>query len=331
MPSVSLLKAPATPASSHFIPIFAALISAAAVFIGPASRSAYAQGVKPTCPQGYVLSGNNCVRTAPVPSCPSGYSFSAGKCVASGEGTAAAGGSASTGPWVFITREVFGVNSAAELDGAKFCAVEGAPSADAAKTYFKDKGLSATHVPADSVREAIEDYQKHGCDVLVVQKSAAKSTASSLKPSGSHLVLPEQIGDGVASPEPPVRPAAPVAPAAPAVPQPDLATSLQAELKRIGCLTGRVDGDWGGNSRVALRRFSQLTGRPLGSEPSQAALSEAQAKGPGFCPRVPAARKPPRRVRKKRCSGITYAYTRGNTCACSGGRVFTGSRCVYPR
>lgn len=57
---------------------------------------------------------------------------------------------------------------------------------------------------------------------------------------------------------------------------------------------------------------------------------------------VPQSPKPPAKVqkapakkkvvrRKPRCSAIRYAYTRGNTCACAGGRVFTGRSCVRPR
>ncbi|MDA7949668.1 MAG: hypothetical protein MPJ78_19605 [Hyphomicrobiaceae bacterium] len=55
-------------------------------------------------------------------------------------------------------------------------------------------------------------------------------------------------------------------------------------------------------------------------------------------PPVTAKKKPaPKKVakqnvrRKPRCSRIRYAYSRGNTCACAGPRVFTGSACVRPR
>ena len=47
-----------------------------------ASSTAFAQSVvAPTCPEGYVLQGSNCVQGAPTPSCPSGYVFSGGQCV----------------------------------------------------------------------------------------------------------------------------------------------------------------------------------------------------------------------------------------------------------
>jgi len=40
------------------------------------------QGIAPSCPSGYALSGNQCVRSAaPAPSCPPGFIFSQGQCV----------------------------------------------------------------------------------------------------------------------------------------------------------------------------------------------------------------------------------------------------------
>jgi hypothetical protein len=83
---------------------------------------------------------------------------------------------------------------------------------------------------------------------------------------------------GSASPQPPVR--QPPRRAAPTI---DIATELQRELKRIGCLTGRVDGIWGRGSRNALQRFSQQAGLRLGTQPTQLALSETRATDAGFC------------------------------------------------
>lgn len=46
-------------------------------------QAVFAQSVvAPTCPQGYVLQGSNCVQGAPTPSCPSGYFLSGGRCIA---------------------------------------------------------------------------------------------------------------------------------------------------------------------------------------------------------------------------------------------------------
>jgi hypothetical protein len=314
----------------------ALVMSAAAFFAGFASQPALAQNFSdPACPKGEVYSGGKCVAAVPAPTCPSGYTFSAGTCVVGAPKPSPAVVSLEGGPWAFIIREVFGVRSATQLDGATFCAVSGTP-ADAAKDYFNEMGLSAKHVSVDSGPAGIEAYQKGRCDVLVVSDRAASTTASKLKPSGAHMLLPEKFGEVAAAPKKATAPAPVPAVPAPApdttvqtpTPPADIAYSLQAELKRIGCLTGKVDGDWGGKSRVALRRFSQLSGKPLGSDPSQAALSEAQSRPAGYCPPVKAVQQPRPPVKRKRCSAIKYAYTRGNTCACAGGLVFNGSRCV---
>ncbi|MEM8878171.1 MAG: peptidoglycan-binding domain-containing protein [Pseudomonadota bacterium] len=87
-------------------------------------------------------------------------------------------------------------------------------------------------------------------------------------PPGFSFVGGRCLPNNGAQPVPPVR---------------DLATELQAELKRLGCLRGRVDGIWGRGSRSALRQFGNLTGQNLGSQPSQGAINSAQQYGAGYC------------------------------------------------
>lgn len=127
---------------------------------------------------------------------------------------------------------------------------------------------------------------------------------------------------------------APVPPVV-SVPPPavNLAFPLQSELKRLGCLTGSVDGVWGRGSRAALARFAGRAGLRLDSQPSQAALAEAQRRAAGFCPPVYVGPNtlPDPVTKKVRCSKIKFAFTRGNTCACSGSRIFTGKACVRPQ
>jgi uncharacterized caspase-like protein len=45
-----------------------------------------------------------------------------------------------------------------------------------------------------------------------------------------------------------------------------LAEDMQRELKRVGCYSGSVDGDWGQGSRKALGRFNEQTGLALQTE-----------------------------------------------------------------
>lgn len=119
----------------------------------------------------------------------------------------------------------------------------------------------------------------------------------------------------------------------PAPPVADLAYPLQAELKRVGCLSGPVDGEWGPGSRAALGKFAGRAGLRLSREPTMAALNATRSKRAGFCPapvyKAPRVAKPGRS--KPNCSKIRYAYTKGNTCGCSGGRTFNGRNCVRNR
>ncbi len=74
----------------------------------------------------------------------------------------------------------------------------------------------------------------------------------------------------------------------------NLAYPLQRELKRLGCLRGRVDGVWGRGSRAALTRFARQARLRLGNQPSQNALNVAQRTPSGYCPPVRPVYNPPR-------------------------------------
>lgn len=281
--------------------------------------TAYAQTVAPTCPPSYILSGNTCVRGAPAPSCPPGYIFSGRKCVAG----------VSNGPWAFVVTLSLGVKSALDLDGATLCVVSGSPSQVAASKYFHTNRLNIALVSNNTLDAAIRAYDRAACDVLVVEAGAANTTINGLSRPNDHGILPERIGGSAASSPPPIRRAAPPIRTAPPPPV-DLATPLQRELKRIGCLTGRVDGVWGRGSQKALQSFAQRAGLNLGSEPSQNALNEARRRLTGFCP----VRVAPKRTKPKGCrSGTVFlegqCIPKSEVASfCGPGFTRSGSKCV---
>ena len=82
-------------------------------------------------------------------------------------------------------------------------------------------------------------------------------------------------------------------------PRVNMALELQTQLKRIGCLTGQVDGVWGGSSRTALARFASQAGLALGSEPTQQAINEARNTAAPYCQPVRRAAPTQKRRRKK--------------------------------
>jgi Caspase domain len=68
--------------------------------------------------------------------------------------------------------------------------------------------------------------------------------------------------------------------------QPDeLARRLQAELKRVGCYAGDVDGNWGAGSRHSLEAFVRTTGFPIKElAPSADALTAVSSQRVRICP-----------------------------------------------
>ena len=61
----------------------------------------------------------------------------------------------------------------------------------------------------------------------------------------------------------------------------ELAQQLQRALKKVGCYTSRVDGDWGAGSKRALGRFNnaQKSSLPTGTPTAQALLTVSKSKG----------------------------------------------------
>jgi len=63
-----------------------------------------------------------------------------------------------------------------------------------------------------------------------------------------------------------------------------LARSLQAELKRVGCDPGAVDGRWGAKAKEALRDFNEVARAALSVElPTEDALETVRAKKERVC------------------------------------------------
>lgn len=70
-----------------------------------------------------------------------------------------------------------------------------------------------------------------------------------------------------------------------------LATDLQGELRRLGCIAARPDGIWGRNSRAALKRYGRHAGLQMASlEPTQEILYNLKSQSQRICPIVCGAR-----------------------------------------
>src|SRR5690606_24171532 len=78
----------------------------------------------------------------------------------------------------------------------------------------------------------------------------------------------------------------------------DLALAVQEELKRVGCYTGALDGDWGRRSRDALQKFiAEVKEASLEvTEPTAEVLAILKSKDAVVCKRtVVATPEPPRK------------------------------------
>ncbi|MEM8878173.1 MAG: PAN domain-containing protein [Pseudomonadota bacterium] len=350
------------------LPAIAFLLTVSAILVGQPGGSVLAQNtVAPTCPDGYQFSDGKCVEGAPRPSCPDGYEFRDGQCVAAAprpncpDGFVFSGGScvagttpttpapaqaAQTGPWLIVTLVDLGVKSATDMDGATICTLDGTPQ-KALSDYAKSQSIEIAAIVGKNQEELIKAYDRQACDGVLLPHDVAGSQARAM-PGGAtaHIILPQQIGATAANALPVTRPApqptepvrraapapqpAPVRRAAPSRPSEPIETALQRELKRLGCLTGKVDGIWGRGSRAALRKFTQQAGLSLGSEPTQRALEEARRTEQGFCRPVRTASRPANTNRSRRGSpdfdiqegydlpGNDYRQVRGkvsfNTC-----------------
>ncbi|WGD52922.1 caspase family protein [Bradyrhizobium sp. CB1650] len=78
----------------------------------------------------------------------------------------------------------------------------------------------------------------------------------------------------------------PQAPAPPTAP-PDLAKSLQTELRRVGCFTGSANGEWDAASRRSLELFNQNAGTKFDAKSASAdALDAIKLKTARVCPLI---------------------------------------------
>jgi peptidoglycan hydrolase-like protein with peptidoglycan-binding domain len=80
-------------------------------------------------------------------------------------------------------------------------------------------------------------------------------------------------------------PAAPTPEQGAALSGPDLARNIQLELIRVGCTSGRADGNWGSSSKAAIRLFNKHGRTKLDpDEPSPALLTALQEHDERVCP-----------------------------------------------
>jgi len=150
----------------------------------------------------------------------------------------------------------------AEQERARLAA-EGAKQAEVAKAAAAAKAAEEARIAAEKARQ-------------IEQAKAAAAEQTRLAAEKATAEKKEQL----AALSPAVEKTEPA-------PQVDLPRALQAELRRVGCNTGAVDGNWNAASQKALDLFNKHAGMKLDAKAASAdALDAVKGKSSRVCPLV---------------------------------------------
>ncbi|GKQ55334.1 caspase family protein [Bradyrhizobium sp. Ce-3] len=143
----------------------------------------------------------------------------------------------------------------AEQERARLAA-EGAQKAQQAKAEADARAAEAARLAAERAKQVAQEQaaaaeQKRQADAALADRAAAK-------PAADQAATPAVV----APPAPPEKTTA-VAALATGSPEADVVKSVQTELRRVGCLTGAVDGDWNAASQRSLTLFNRYAGTKL--------------------------------------------------------------------
>jgi uncharacterized caspase-like protein len=154
----------------------------------------------------------------------------------------------------------------AEQERARLAA-EGAQKSQQAKAEAEAKAAEQARIAAEKAKQWAQD-----------QAAAAEQKR----------VVTESAADKVAAPAPADKDkAVNVAALAAGQPQADVTKSVQAELRRVGCLTGSADGNWNKASQRSLTQFNRYAGTSLDTKVASVdTLDTIKLKSSRVCPLV---------------------------------------------
>jgi len=180
---------------------------------------------------------------------------------------------------------------------------EGAKQAEQAKAAAQAKAAEDARLAAEKAKQVQQEKmavaeqaraaaEKLAADKLAEQKSAAEKLAAERAETAAAAKAAAQKADAEkppaeAKPEQRVASLPPSDNSAPrdALPAADIVRSVHTELRRVGCLTGAVDGEWAASSRRALGAFNRNAGTKFDVKvASLDALDAIKAKPTRICP-----------------------------------------------
>lgn len=153
----------------------------------------------------------------------------------------------------------------AEQERARLAA-EGAQKSQQAKAEAEAKAAEQARIAAEKAKQRAQDQAAAAEQKRVATESAAADKAAAPAPADK---------------------AVNVAALAAGPPQADVTKSVQAELRRVGCLTGSADGNWNNASQRSLTQFNRYAGTRLDTKVASVdTLDTIKLKSSRVCPLV---------------------------------------------
>jgi hypothetical protein len=155
----------------------------------------------------------------------------------------------------------------AEQERARLAA-EGAQKSQQAKAEADAKAAEQARIAAEKAKQVAQDQAAAAEQKRVAAESAAADKASAPAPADKDKAVNLAALD--AGP-----------------PQADVTKSVQAELRRVGCLTGNADGNWNSSTQRSLTQFNRYAGTRLDTKVASVdTLDTIKLKSSRVCPLV---------------------------------------------
>jgi uncharacterized caspase-like protein len=147
-------------------------------------------------------------------------------------------------------------------------AAEGAQKSQQAKAEAEAKAAEQARVAAEKAKQVAQDQAAAAEQKRVAAESAPADKASAAAPADKDKAV--NLASLASGP-----------------PQADVTKSVQAELRRVGCLTGSADGDWNNASQRSLTKFNRYAGTRLDTKVASVdTLDTLKLKSSRVCPLV---------------------------------------------
>ena len=147
-------------------------------------------------------------------------------------------------------------------------AAEGAQKSQQAKAEAEAKAAEQARIAAEKAKQVAQDQAAAAEQKRAAAESAAADKASAPAPADKDKAVN-------------------VAALAAGPPQADVTKSVQAELRRVGCLTGSADGNWNNASQRSLTQFNRYAGTRLDTKVASVdTLDTIKLKSSRVCPLV---------------------------------------------